>query len=143
MMPKTKELTLHGQKITVREMRWMDARQFLNKLAAQAGAFFDVQESPETGINVKFVFDLPRLIGVIKDCGELADFLLTKSTGQPEAWLQEISLTDGLQVLDAALELNVSEEIITALKKTVAGMATAVRGRPTNAVPETPASATF
>lgn len=136
------KLKINGQEVTVRELRWTDAREFLNRLAQQAGAFFETTESPETGISVKFVFDLPRLVKVVQESGALADFLLLKATGQPESWLGEISLPEGLTVLEAALALNVNPEVIAALKKTVAAVAGAMGSGKTSEAAATPASVT-
>jgi hypothetical protein len=101
-----KELKIGGQTVIVRELAWPHATEFLSSLGKHVGELYD-----SAG---KVKFGLSEIGDVIKNSAELSTYLLEKSTGRP---VGDFSLGAGLEVLDTALELNLSEEIMAKGKK--------------------------
>jgi hypothetical protein len=89
--------------VEVREMRWPDALAFLQALGKEVG-----QVMTTTG-NISFTPDkLPDIIG---QSGALIEHLICKATGRDAAWLNTLTTGEMLDLLDAAVELNVSPEL--------------------------------
>jgi hypothetical protein len=105
----TKEIKVHGDVITVQEMRWPDAVDFFNRLASGISLFLD--EKGQVSINPKAITQM------VTSSAELSTLLILRSTGKDEAWLKQIGVCAALDVLDLALELNLSEELIAKGKK--------------------------
>jgi hypothetical protein len=126
-----KTVAAGGELVEVRELRWPDALAFLQALARQAGQFI----TPDGRLE----FTAETLPRAVRESGALIDCLLTKATGREAAWLQNLAPVDVLALLDAALELNASPELI-ARGKTLAGrLQTAFASRPA-AAPSTSSS---
>lgn len=102
-MSRNKEITVGGEKITVREITWLDTLTLMKKIGAHA------QSLVKDGA-VKFETD--KIAELLAGTQELAEFLITKSTNLDADWLNKLSFPDGLEVLDAALEINLSPEIV-------------------------------
>lgn len=125
LCPK-KEIKLGNTLVEVRELAWPDAMEFLKMLAGQIEKVID----PKTG---NFRVSVEALTAVIAETGDLTSFLIAKSTGR-EA--KEFSITQGLKVLDEALALNLTQDIINGGK----GVATRIQsfaglGKPAKATP--------
>jgi hypothetical protein len=118
VMSRKKEISVNGLKITVSEMAWHATFELLRKINTKAGSF--VKDG-------KFNFNLEKLADLLTTTEELSTFLIVNSTGQTEEWLKQLSFGDGLEVLDTALEINLSPEIMAKTKK-VAGRFTETLG---------------
>jgi len=99
-----KTVSVQGVDVEVREMRHLDMIGFLklihkhvNELADEKGA-------------IRFSVD--RLTEIITGAEELSLFLLSKSTGKDTAWVAQLSFSDALILMDTALELSFSEDVI-------------------------------
>jgi len=107
---KQREITieLDARKVVVRRMRWGAARAFLKKLAQHVanlgGSLADVLPK------------LPELIGTVD---ELAGDLIINSTDLKKEELDQLDVAQFAALLDAAVELNLGEE----LKNSFAGIA--------------------
>jgi hypothetical protein len=113
------ELTVAGQLVTVRELRWAEALEFLQKLGAHAGQAITIGADGR----IETALTAERLTGIVTGAGELCDYLVVKSTGRDAGWFHALSASDALAVLDAALALNLSDEIIGRAKKLLARFA--------------------
>lgn len=107
--------TVNGKPITVRELRAVDGLQFIKKLSTYFGSF---QGTTSDVVQVK-------IAEVVTGAADVSEFLVLKSTGQPSSWLNEISTEEFLDVLESAIELNISEGLI----KKGRGVVATVRGR--------------
>ena len=107
-----KTISLGGETLEVRELRWPEALGFLQRLAQQAGQFLTAD-----GRLVPPADQFPR---IIQESAVLVEYLVTKTTGKDSAWLNDLTPAEVLTVLDAALELNVSPELF-ARGKALAG----------------------
>jgi len=103
-----KELTIGGEQIAVRELRWAEALEFLKKLSGHVGALIKVGADG----SVRTSLDLANLAALITGTDDLASHLATKSTGKDAAWFGALSVTDALTVLDTALELNLNDALL-------------------------------
>lgn len=110
---------LSGREVKVKELNWREAMEFLGKLSQYAGGFM-------TG-DGKFVVETSAVVALVLNAKELADFLLMKTTGLTQEEVDALSLSEVLSLLDAAIELNLSPELL-ARGKSVAGRVGAAFG---------------
>jgi hypothetical protein len=90
------EITVGGQKITVRELRFGEQVRHAGALAAIVAAMLPNQKD---GKGALFLDALPV-------CGKELFTLLAVATGQSEAWVEALSSEDGDQLLLAFWETN-------------------------------------
>jgi hypothetical protein len=124
-----RSLTIAGGEWTVQELNWRDGMTFLGMVSKHAGEIIggDLQK-----IEIDFA-KLPALIGNVK---ELGDFLLTKATGRKQEEIDALRFQEALEVMEAAIELNLSEELLQR-GKSVAGRVGAAFGVKKTKAPET------
>ena len=113
------EVTLADGKIIVRDLPWQDALKFIGLLAGHAKTLLAAVAKPAA--DGKFAVDMemlmPKLADLITNADELADFLLTRSTAKDSAWLKSRSTLEVFALLDAALEVNLSDGLLELGKK--------------------------
>ena len=99
-------------RILVSELTWKASKQFLRELALQAAKFItvDADGTPR--------FDEGKLVSVILT--DLGESLAMATTGQDRAWVDELSLTDMMAVLEKAVALNLRPEMLTHAKNVLA-----------------------
>lgn len=102
-----REVTVQGNKATVSEMSWPDTFEFLKQLSTHAGKLTDEKGS--------FKFDLTKLTDIVINTRELSEHLILHST-DPLPVMKDLSFVEGLELLDAALEMNLSEELVAKAK---------------------------
>lgn len=112
-------VSLGSEKITVRDLPWQEALEFLRLLAGHAkGLMADIVKPAAGGkVEVNVGALLPKLTDLITNASELSDFLLTRSTGKDSAWLAQRSTLEIFALLDAALEVNLSDGLLELGKK--------------------------
>ncbi|MES2692666.1 MAG: hypothetical protein V4773_04275 [Verrucomicrobiota bacterium] len=110
-------VTLQSGDVTVRDLPWQDALEFLRKLSGHAK---ELLASSTSDGRVDISTLLPRLTDLVTNVQELSQFLLLSSTGKDEAWLKGLGTIEAMAVLDAALEVNLSDGLLE-LGKKVAG----------------------
>jgi len=94
------EIDIDGKKIQVRELSWPDALQFYAKLRDQAKNLLDA--------NGNLVLDASKMLTAVSENIELANWLVLKSTRKDEAWLNERTISEVLDIITVALEINLS-----------------------------------
>ena len=99
--------------VQVRELRWLDTLQFLQKLAA---GIEQVVGAQAVGADGSVRLNADRLREAVLSGGELANTLLTKATSLPQARLDSLSASQALTLLDAAVRINFREELLGKLK---------------------------
>lgn len=105
---RTIEIELDQRKITVKRMPWKSARSLLKMIA---------QHLSTMGANLNDVLPkLPELLGTVD---EIAVFLVENSTDLNKTAIEELDVAQFAAVLEAAVELNLGEE----LKNSFAGIA--------------------
>jgi len=128
------EVRIGSDRITVRELAWREALAFLQQLAAAITATL--------GTDGTFTLTPQSVQTIVAGSAELTEALLCKSCDRDAAWLARQRTTDILALLDAAIELNLSPEIIDRGKK-IAGRVQAAFGpvpAPVNGIPARPAA---
>ncbi|HXG46254.1 MAG TPA: hypothetical protein VNO52_01420 [Methylomirabilota bacterium] len=103
LLNPTRTIAVNGQEVEIRELRAIDALAFAKLLAEQLSRI--------AGAGQQLVIDLGKLVELVAASEQLSNFLVLKSTGRPAAWLAEITLADYLDVLEAAIELNLREDL--------------------------------
>ncbi len=101
------------EQVQVRELRWLDTLQFLQKLAA---GIEQVVGSQAVGADGTVRLNADRLREAVLSGGELANTLLAKATSLPQARLDSLSASQALTLLDAAVRINFREELLGKLK---------------------------
>jgi hypothetical protein len=97
-----------GEKVTVKELSWMAALEFIERVAKYAGRFTKGTE---------LVISPDILAELVANSKELAETLITQSTGKDKAWLDKLSASDGLDLLDAALQANLRPDFFDRVKR--------------------------
>ena len=113
LLDPVRTVDIGGEQVQVRELRWLDTLQFLQKLAAGIEQVVGTQAIAADG-SVRLNAD--RLRDAVLSGGELANTLLAKSTGLPQARLDALSASQALSLLQAAIEINFREELLGKLK---------------------------
>ena len=93
----------------VREMNWRDAMGFLGMLSAHAGKMVNRDG--------QFAMTEEALRGLVLGTKVVADDLMLKASKLPQEEIDNLSMREALDLIDAALDLNLSEELITRGKK--------------------------
>jgi ribosomal protein L28 len=103
-----RELKINGETVVVKELRWSEALAFLKNISAHVGKIFtiDAQGKVRTELNME------KLEDIITGSEELTAFLVEKSTGKTKEWFDGLSMSQALEVLDTAVDLNLSEQIL-------------------------------
>jgi hypothetical protein len=138
------EVLIDSGKVEVRQLPFIKAIEFLKMLAAVAGTLFTadgkfklISPSPSpagagegrgegAGASRPMVLDVDGLQAVVAQGGDLMEFVLLHSTRKDRAWLDGLSLSEGLLLLKHALELNTAPEIL-ALGNDIAGVLAGLR----------------
>lgn len=121
-----------GRQVKVKEMNWRDGMEFLKRL----GGYMGQLASSEDG---KVSVDLSKMSVLVIGTKELADHLLTRATGLSQEEVDALDCSQALELLDAAIALNVSADLIERGKK-VAGRVTGAFGLMNGGSAQTPAT---
>lgn len=113
LLDPVRTVDIGTEQVHVRELRWLDALQFLQKLAAGIEQIVGTQALGADG-TVRLNAD--RLREAVLSGGELANTLLVKATGLPQTHLDGLSASQALALLDAAVRINFREELLGKLR---------------------------
>jgi hypothetical protein len=108
----SQKVRLGEREIEVRELAWADALAFLADLGKHFGKFMDAEG------NVRISAE--SVAGVIAGTQELAESLMVKATGLTQEQCAELPISGMLSVIDAALAVNLSDDLF-ATGKRIAG----------------------
>lgn len=99
--------------VEVDEMPWPAAQAFLVSLgdSLQIGTFVGVDKN--TG---RPWYNFDKLPDLIKGSETLSNFLIEKSTGKDAEFFATVRASEALSVLEAALEMNLSEDMVGKFK---------------------------
>lgn len=124
-----REIAISTGMIQIKEMPWMQALKFIKMLSDHCKTF----QQPDGS----FKFETARLAELIAGIEHVSFFLLLHSTGKDNQWVESLPLGDALLVLDAALSLNISPEIMGRAKKIGSRFVPATNGANKNATEPT------
>lgn len=114
------QLKLHDGPVTVHELPWLDAKEFLKRLSTHFSTLTNAYIQGKSDVSIEQLTDISTLIG---NTTELADFLILKSTGKDQAWLDSRTLTEAAALLQASLETTLNDGLLDLLKKTAGRLA--------------------
>jgi hypothetical protein len=100
-----------SRSVDVREMSWPSAMAFMRKLSEQVGLFTSAGQGGGT------VFDIAKLKEAIPAAGELAELLVSRSTGLKSEELEDLSASEFLELLAVSMEINLAEELLGKFKR--------------------------
>ncbi|MBI5771921.1 MAG: hypothetical protein HZA93_29380 [Verrucomicrobia bacterium] len=132
-------VTLASGPVELRDLPWQDALEFLRRLSSHAKDILASATAGDGRVDLQAL--LPKLTELVTNVGELSTFLLTKSAGKDEEWLKQFGTLETMALLDAALEVNLSDGLL-ALGKKVAGRLARVLPAKAETTSATPPSAT-
>ena len=124
LLDPTRVVDIGTETVQVRELRWLDALQFLQKLASGIEQIAGMQTVGPDG-TVRLNAD--RLREAVLSGGELANTLLSKATNLPQARLDGLSASQALLLLDAAVRINFREELLGKLRTVAAAVQLTVK----------------
>jgi hypothetical protein len=104
-------------KVNVRELTWPKALKFCLMLAEKSAQFAK---------DGRFDFKPENFPALISNASELSDFLICESTGWDKATLESVPVSSAFAVLDAALAINLSPEVLGSAKKAAGRFAQAI-----------------
>jgi hypothetical protein len=104
-----KDVKLHDGEVAVRELTWPALWQLLEKLSEHAGKFVT-----EEG---KFFINAEKISGLVMSSQDLSQRLILGTTGKDQEWLNKRPVGEVIDLLDASLEVNMSESIMNRAKK--------------------------
>ncbi len=139
ILQRTRQVGPADALITVRRMRWKPAVAFITQLAGHFGQLKQViaamqapgpegETKEQKNTRIMGVL-LPELASLVTSVGSLTDFLIEHSTDLKPEQREQLDLGDALEVVRAALELNVGDD----LKKSFGGIAAALSTLATSA----------
>ncbi len=113
------ELTLADDtKVVVKQMPFLKALEFLKQIGKIADQLFEkngkfkLYNTEKTAAGATVHLNLDPLQDILQQSSELMAFVILNSTKKDAAWLEERSLAEGLALLKAALEQNLSPEVL-------------------------------
>ncbi|MBE7502730.1 MAG: hypothetical protein HS113_21090 [Verrucomicrobiales bacterium] len=116
-----REVPVRGETVTVREMRWKDAVAFSERLSGMMGQFTE----PDGGLSIT-----PSKLGaVIARSGSLATELLERATGKEREFLDELRPVEVFELLAAAVEVNIHEDLLGKARGVGQALRTALGGQ--------------
>lgn len=130
------EIKVAGATVEVRTLRWRDGMEFLKRFTAHFKNLVRYQDGkPVMDLDTE---QLPELIASATD---LCEFLVRKSTGQDDAWIDDRTPVEILEVLNAAIPLNLSPRLFDVGKATAGAVGAALGLDPkASAAPSTSSS---
>jgi hypothetical protein len=116
---RTKAVKIEGQdEMVMRELSWLDMIEFLKLMAQYAEMLMD----EKGGLR----FNLDRATELVVSTEELSGFLITRSAGITPEELKGAPFHVGLELLDGALEINLSPETFAKAKNVLARVGAAL-----------------
>ena len=108
VLDPVREISIGGRNVSVREMSWPQMLKFIRMLSKEADKF--VKDG-------KFVFNAALLGDLIGSVDELSAYLMLNAASVAKEDLETISFSEGCELLDAALAVNLNEEVMGKAKK--------------------------
>ena len=110
----TETVDLGDRQVTVKQLAFLDAIEFGKRLARTAGQMVDPSGRVKifgTGPDGKRVIIPEEVAELIGSSQSLAGWLIEKSAKIPATEILELSATEGLAILHAALRVNLTERL--------------------------------
>lgn len=108
-------VNIQGEVVEVRELTWKD---YLAVIKRVTGTALSV-----VGPGGKLDLNAANLTDAITEQEDTLQLVLSKSTGKDQEWVAKLSARDACRLLDAAVALNLSEEVLAEGKKLAGKMA--------------------
>lgn len=100
-----------GTTVQVKQLSWKDTNELYQRLKDQLKAM--------AGGSGNLVFDANKTLDAIGESAELVTWLVQRSTGKDEAWVQERSFSDVMEITAIVVETNLN--IVAAAKSKAQG----------------------
>lgn len=104
--------------IAVRELCWREAVSFIARIGQHAGSL--------VGPDGALTLSVERLASVVAETAALAEYLLTQAAGLTPEQISALRPVEALDLLDAAIDLNLSPELFARGKTVAARVSTAL-----------------
>jgi hypothetical protein len=121
-------VTGNGITIQVKELNWLNGVEFLKLLAKHIGSFITTDG--------KISINPDTAVALVADTKELADWLILKTTTMSQSDIDNLSFTEGIGLLEAAISMNVRADFFVKAKRIGNRVASAMNLKPkVNPVP--------
>ncbi len=115
--------------VTVREMKWGDAIAFVRLLSKELAGLIGVDAAGRASLN------LGKLPEIVASSDTLTTALVTASTGLTPEALASLPASSALEVLEAAVDMNLTEALLGKLRRIGGKVAGAFGAAPTPPAP--------
>lgn len=111
-----------GRTIEVKELTWKDYIRAIKQMTDSLLKLIANQKNkPANALEIasaegSLVIDRDKLIQAIGDQEDLVGWVIQKSTGEAQEWVDQLSAAEALAILDAVVGLNFTEEVIASGK---------------------------
>lgn len=99
---------IRGQDIEVKELTWKDYLRAVKDLTGSVIKLFGQKIELQKG---EITLNRDRLIEIIGEQETLVQWVLEKSTGQPKEFIAGLSAREVFPLIEAVVDLNLSEEV--------------------------------
>lgn len=100
-----RRIDVRGELITVKELVWKDCLQAVREMTATV-----LQLLGPGGTTM--VLDKEKIVAAITQQEQLVTWVLEKATGKPQDWIATLRPRELLPLVEAAVELNLSDEVV-------------------------------
>lgn len=127
-----KEIKLNkNESLTVKELEWNEGLEFVRELSKQMSIVTELANAVMASKDGKTFSVQPGTIAsLITGSADLAGSLVRKATGLDDEGMKKLSMSKGLEVLDLALELNLTNELLEKGKKIAGRLQSFAAGGP-------------
>ncbi|HYG98865.1 MAG TPA: hypothetical protein VD837_07010 [Terriglobales bacterium] len=107
IIPGATELKINGEVVTVRELAWPQAIELSHRISERAGKLFASGHS--------FQVTPAALTELVTGAQDLCEWLVLKTTGKDQQWIDGLATTQMLDLIDAALAQNLRPDFFAIL----------------------------
>lgn len=98
---------VRGESVEVRELTWKDHMRLLKELTTTV---MDLLQKAQAGGQGEFSLKAEEIVEALVKQEDLATWVISRCTGRPAEWVNELSALAAMEILLAAAQLNLSPE---------------------------------
>lgn len=100
---------IRGESVEIRELTWKDHLRLIKELTSTV---VDLLQKAQ-GSGTEFSLKADEIVGALVKQEDLAAWVMSRSTGRPKEWIDELSAGAAMEILLAAAKLNLTPEVLT------------------------------
>jgi len=104
---------IKGETVDVKELTWKEYLRAMKELASSMLRFL---EAGKTELTLAVVLDPKKIIEAIGEQEAMVEWILAASTNRKVEWIRTLSGREILALLEAVVQLNLSDEVVSSGK---------------------------